>query len=828
MAPPRQLLAFAALLPFVLAQSSGLSSSASTATSAPVSSSTSYPPLGDVQTTTVRTIPIASQTFSAYPSPTATGGVAVDPLNPLELGSTDVPDFSAAWTSAHEKAKALVATFTLEEKINVSTGRGFMAGRCTGNTYANDDKGFPSLCLEDGPLSVRGADLTTVFPAGVNAAASFNRRLIRERGLLLGEEYKAKGIHIALGPMMNLGRMAAGGRNFEGFGADPYLTGEAAYETIIGMQSAGVQACAKHLVGNEQEWHRTKSSSDIDDRTMHEIYLHPFARSVMAGVTSVMCSYNLLNGTYACENEHVLNQLLKHELGFQGFVMSDWYATHSTMSAAEGLDMNMPGDNGAGLDSTYFGANLTSYVQNNTIPEARIDDMTTRIVAGYYLLQQDDPSFPAVNFDAFRQDDPSVNEHLNVQGDHYKHVRELGAASTVLLKNTNNALPLNKPQTLFIAGQDAGSSLVGPNAFQYQAGSDGVLAVGWGSGSGEFTYLVSPLDALQTRAREDLTSVSWDLENWNTTRAAEKAYNKDAAIVFINSNSGEDLSIPVEGMTGDRTNLTAWHNGDELVKAIADVNSNTIVVIHSTGPVLVEEWADHPNVTAILWAGVAGSEVGNAIADVLYGAWNPSGRLPFTVAKNETDYPTHIDMVGEPDQILVVPYTEGLLIDYRHFDTYNITPRYEFGFGLSYSTFEYDDLSIWSIDSEASDAITAWEAGQATGNDVGASTAAWLHQPAYTVSFTVTNTGALFGGDVPQLYVNFPESSGEPPAVFKGFTDLTLNPGESKQVEITLSRYDLSSWDVTAQGWKKVDGTIGITVGASSRDSRLTGELPTN
>ena len=234
---------------------------------------------------------------------------------------------------------------------------------------------------------------------------------------------------------------------------------------------------------SEQEFGRTQSSSNVDDRTQHEIYAAPFLRSVMAGVASVMCSYNLVDGTYACENNNTLNGILKSEFGFQGFIMSDWYATHSTISAITGLDMTMPGDITLNSGTSYFGANLTAYVQNGTIPEARVDDMVTRILAGWYLLGQDSPSYPHTNFNAFHPLDEATNEHIDVQGDHDIVVREIDTASVVLLKNVDEALPLGKPRKLVVIGSDAGPAHVaGPNEFPYNAGVDGILAMGWGSG----------------------------------------------------------------------------------------------------------------------------------------------------------------------------------------------------------------------------------------------------------------------------------------------------------------------------------------------------------
>ncbi|KAF8153932.1 glycoside hydrolase family 3 protein [Crassisporium funariophilum] len=818
-----------------------ISSQSATVSSASISSFPSAVSASTVaanpSTQPISIIPISSNSFAPFPVPSDTPipptYPSVDPSKPPAVDASVVPDFGPAWAAAHAKARAKIAGLTLEEKVNISTGVGWTGGRCVGNIPALEPingRGWPGLCLEDSPLGVRFGDFATSFPTGINTAASFNRGLIRQRGLFMGLEHRAKGVNIALGPMMNMGRIAQGGRNWEGFGADPFLAGESAYETILGMQEGGVMACAKHLVGNEQEHKRTQSSSDIDDRTMHEIYAHPFLRSVMAGVGSMMCSYNLINGTFACENDKVMNDIVKREYGFQGFIMSDWSAQHSTMSAVTGLDMTMPGDITFSSHTSYFGANLTAFVNNGTISESRVDDMATRILASWYLLHQDSPSYPSVNFDAFLPDSDETNEHIDVQDDHFTLVRDLGAASAVLLKNERGALPLGKKdRSIVLLGNGAGPGRAGPNQFGDQGGSDGVLAMGWGSGTANFTYLVTPLDAIQRNARQFRTSVSWLLDDFNLPRAGNMARKRTAALVFLSADSGEDY-ITVDGNEGDRKNLTAWHGGDNLVLAVAAQNNNTIVIVNSVGPLIVEPWIDHPNVTAVVWAGLAGQEAGNSIADVLYGAWNPSGRLPYTIAKDPADYSAQLVTGGGPQDVLSIPYTEGLEIDYRHFDAKNITPRFEFGFGLSYTKFSYSGLSIQKISSGDDRAeaalVSAWDNGNATAIAEGSSRAFWLHRPAFKVTFSVQNSGSVFGGEIPQVYVNFPASSGEPPSVLKGFTNTEASPKQKKSVTITLSRYDLSIWDVEKQGWRKPAGKIGISVGASSRDIRLRGSLP--
>ncbi|KAJ8587371.1 glycoside hydrolase family 3 protein [Rhizopogon salebrosus TDB-379] len=843
-----KLLPLVSILPFVLcapalsslsAPSSALLGSSITVFSAPTPSATlansttsaSASTSGASTQSGIITVPLSSYTFNPYPTPTLNPRPpvfpATDPLYPpvVSCDPQVVPDFAPAWATAFEKAKSFISDYTIEEKVNITTGVGWANGLCVGNIPPN--RNFPGLCLEDSPLAIRFADFATAFPAGIQVASTWNRAYMRARGLALGQEFKGKGVNIALGPMMNMGRIAQGGRNWEGFGADPFLTGESAYETILGLQQGGVQATAKHFINNEQEHFRTSGSSNVDDRTQHEIYAHPFLRSVMAGVSSVMCSYNLINDTYACNNDKMLNDILKREYGFQGFVQSDWSATMSTLSAVAGLDMTMPGDITFDSGDSYFGGNLTDYVNEGYISKARLDDMATRIIAAWYFLHQDE-NYPATNFNAFNQSDEVNNKHVNVQADHYKLVREIGAAGTVLLKNDNGTLPLNKPRNLVLIGSDAGPGKSGPNEFADQGGSDGILAMGWGSGTGNFPYLISPLEGVQERARQDGSSIFWDFDDWNTALAGNMAFGQAAALVFINSDSGEDY-ITVDGNQGDRNNLTAWHNGDNIVLAVAAQNNNTIVVVNSVGPLIMESWIEHPNVTAVVWAGIQGQEAGNSIADVLYGTYNPSGRLPYTIAKDPADYAAQLVTEDSGSEIVNIDYTEGLFIDYRHFDQANITPRFEFGFGLSYTTFSYSDAdacTIQSLDSDEQDLITAWENGQASPTAEGSSTALWLHEPAFQVTFTVTNTGPVAGTEIPQLYIHHPSSAGEPPSVLKGFTNVDISPGETKSVSITLSRYDLSIWDVVAQGWRKPDGQISFSVGTSSRDFRLQGVIP--
>ncbi|KAI0082198.1 glycoside hydrolase family 3 protein [Panus rudis PR-1116 ss-1] len=717
---------------------------------------------------------------------------------------------SSEWAAAYSKAATAVAKLDLGEKVGLATGVGFFLGPCTGNTPAIPKIGFPGLCLEDGPLGVRGTDKVSAFPPGINIAATFNRTLMRQRGVAMGQEFRSKGVHVQLGPMMNLARAPAAGRNWEGFGGDPFLSGEAAYETISGVQSQGVQAVAKHFINNEQEHFRDKSSSIVDDR-QHELYLHPFLRSVQANVAAVMCSYNQVNGTYACENNGTLNDLLKTELGFKGYVMSDWYATHSTESASDGLDMTMPGDIIPGLLS-YFGISLEAAVKTGAVNESRVDNMAVRILAAWYLLGQDH-DYPEVNFNSkdILGIDPG-NKHVDVQGNHKSLIRTIGAASTVLLKNKASVLPLKKPKTIAVIGNGAGANPLGPNSCLERSCDSGVLAMGWGSGTADFPYLVTPLDAITNRSALDNTTVSASLSDSDLQAAAKAAAGKDIALVFITADSGE-ASLTVEGNNGDRNDLQAWHNGDALVQKVASVNNNTVVVVNTVGAILIEAWIDHPNVTGLVWSGLPGQEAGNSLVDVLYGTYNPSGRLPYTIGKSIDDYSAQV-IIESSSNIVQIPYDEGLYVDYKHFDAAKITPRFEFGFGLSYTTFTYSDLSV---SGSASGTSPPWGFGSSLDPS--------LHEKVINVTFTLKNNGTIAGHEIPQLYLSPPPSANSPPKLLRGFDSIFLQPGETRQVTFQLSQYDLSVWNVVKQRWEVPEGETGVLIGASSRDIRLRGTL---
>ncbi|THH31988.1 hypothetical protein EUX98_g2192 [Antrodiella citrinella] len=533
---------------------------------------------------------------------------------------------------------------------------------------------------------------------------------MRARGSAMGAEFRGKGIQVQLGPMMNLMRAPASGRAWEGFGGDPYLSGEGAYETIMGIQSQGVQAVAKHII-NKCAMNRSTRVTLVrltltTARNMKCTFIH-----VQANVASVMCSYNqsesevavelydadvlittnTVNGTFACQNNNTLNGLLKTELAFQGYIMSDWSATHSTDAANQGLDVSF--------------VLLLNVV---TCSHDALDDNARSSVRPQPLRFQ------------------PGNSGLSVPNNERSH-RRYGYtdSSGVVRKAFDHPFTLND---------------LSP---QYS--------------TADFPYLIAPVDAISTRATSEGSEVSSSLSDSDLDAAVQTVTGKSVAFVFVTADSGE-LGTPVDGNDGDRNDLQAWYDGDALINAVAAVNPNTVVVVNTVGPIIVEAWIDNPNVTALVWSGLPGQEAGNSLVDILYGDYNPRKA--------------------------------------------NITPRYEFGFGLSYTTFSYSSLSV-----------SGSAAGGTPRSGYGSSLDLELHTKVIAVTFTLKNTGAIGGHEIPQLYVSLPSSANSPPSQLKGFDSVYLAAGESRQVSFHLSRYDVSIWDVVTQRWEVPSGAIGVMDG---------------
>jgi beta-glucosidase len=736
---------------------------------------------------------------------------------------------------------------TNEEKNNLTYGYTSTTNGCGGNSGGAPRVGFPGICLQDAGNGVRGTDMVNGYASGIHLGAAWNRELSYQRASHMGAEFKKKGVNVALGPVVGpSGRIARGGRNWEGFSNDPYLGGALAGETVRGLQE-NVIACVKHFVGNEQETNRNlptlltdsynqSVSSNIDDKTMHEQYLWGFQDAVKAGAGSMMCSYNRINNSYGCQNSKTLNGLLKGELGFQGFVVSDWYAQHTGLaSTLSGLDMVMP-------SSSYWDNNtLALAVSNGSLPQSRLDDMATRIVASWFKYAElEDPGhgMPVSLLEPHKLVDARDPKSKKI-------IFQSAVEGHVLVKNTDNTLPLKKPKFLSLFGYDAvaasmntadGLSFVGwsnglDNTLSWSNGStisaatieglflssidptiqgpgvalNGTLISGGGSGAATPAYIDAPFDAFQRQAYEDDTFLAWDFSS--QVPAVNPA--SEACIVFINELAAEGWDRP----------YLADPYSDELVENVATQCSNTIVVIHNAGVRLVDQWIENPNITAVIYAHLPGQDSGRALVEIMYGKQSPSGRLPYTVAKKATDYGSLLNPTAPSGDINIwypqANFSEGIFIDYKAFEKNGFTPRYAFGYGLTYTTFKYSDLEV----SVAHGVSTSYAP---PGSVVAEGGLPSLWDIVATVSCTVANSGSVAAAEVAQLYLVIP---GGPVKVLRGFEKQLIQPGTHKKLTFNLTRRDLSTWDTEKQVWGLQKGKYHFDVGKSVLDIQLTGTL---
>jgi beta-glucosidase len=550
-----------------------------------------------------------------------------------------------------------------------------------------------------------------------------------------------------------------------------------------------------------------------------------------------MCAMTKVNGTLSCENEDLLQSLLKTELGFPGLVFADVNGQSTAFGSANGgLDF--------GSSSIWSNTTLEAGLNNGTFTQARLDDMAIRNVIGYFFVGLDNGTQPAY------VSDTAV---VDVRANHSAIVRLNGAASLVLLKNANNALPLIKPLSMALFGSHAGPAIAGPNYIFSVQGSgptyEGHLAGGSGSGQTSFPYLVTPQQALTNKAAADGTMIRWILNNTytssidsgsftggggfggmtgNTTSAlgvTPTGLNKragGAAIVGLSGGTSLSQDIPdyatgaelcmvfINALSGEGADRTELRNTeqDDLIISVAENCNNTIVVVNSVGSRILDGWIENDNITAVVYGGLLGQESGNSLVDVLYGKVNPSGRLAYTIAKNESHYNVEVC------ETAVCNFTEGNYIDYKYFDAYNITPRYEFGYGLSYTTFNYSDLSVTITNSSAL-ALTFPTGALA----VGGKTDLW--DEVVSVTVTVANIGTIDGNEVSQLYVQYPDAADQPVRQLRGFERSFIRSGLNSIVTFSVRRRDLSMWDVVAQEWAVVSGDYIFSVGASSRDLRV-------
>jgi beta-glucosidase len=698
---------------------------------------------------------------------------------------------SCPWTnpalSPSTRAHELLGAMSLSQKVSMVSGDGASAVNVIDANLGDvgSISAIPSLCVPSLELNDAGngigdqQNLTTAFPDSVALAAAWDPSLAKVEGQALGTEAFAKGINVLLGPGMDILRDPIAGRPWEYLGEDPFLAGELAGPIINGIQSEHVIATAKHYALNDQETDRMTDSSDATARTMQEIDLPAFDTAVKAGVGSVMCSYNRVNSVYACENPYLLGQVLKGQFGFKGFVMSDFGATHSTLDANDGLDMEQNT-----VPAMYFGAQLQSAVEDGEVSVATLNGMVQRILFEMFRVGLFDHQ-PQEGATAFATN-ASTPASLAA-------ATQVGQEGTVLLKDSGNVLPLTgADKTIALIGQPAGAA----TAADY----------GQASGSGhvpEATQatpnLVSPQTAITQRA-----GAAGDLVTYNDgsdlTAAVAAAKLANVAVVYIGDAEVEgsdrpSLNATLGSCSFTGTCLYSSEDQNALVSAVAAANPNTIVVVQAGGPVAMP-WINQ--VSGVLDNWFPGQEDGDTIAPILFGDVDPSGHLPQTFPVSLSDSP--IQSAGQYPGITepgdsVGPhstYSEGLLVGYRWYDAKKITPLFPFGYGLSYTSYSYSNLRLTP---KTSDTAVA--------------------------RFTVTNTGRVAGADVAQAYVAMPTAAGEPPRQLKGFQRVSLAPGRSKTVTISLPATSFIHWDDSQNTWTISPGRYTVYVGDSSAMANL-------
>ena len=649
--------------------------------------------------------------------------------------------------------KKLVQQMSLEEKASLCSGEDFW------HTKAIERLGIPHMMVSDGPHGLRKQDLkadhlgmnesikAVCFPAGCAMAASFDRELIGRVGETIGNECQAEGLGVVLGPAMNIKRSPLCGRNFEYFSEDPYLAGELAASHINGVQKRHVGTSPKHFLANSQEHRRMSSDSRMDERTMREIYLAAFETAVKkAKPWTVMCSYNKINGIYASEHHQVLTEILRDEWGFDGFVVSDWGAVNDRVKGVQaGLDLEMPASGGINDEK------IVKAVRDGVLEESVVDLAAERILNIVYQYVEN-------------REEHAVWEK---EADH-AFAREAAAECMVLLKNERGILPLDKAERVTFIGefakhpryQGGGSSHI--NSFKVESAMD--AAKGY-----DISY-VQGYDLARDVVDEALIN-----------EAVQAAKHTWVAVIF----AGLPDSYESEGY--DRSHMHLPKGQEELIRRVAQVNRNTVVVLHNGSPVEMP-WAE--DVGAILEVYLGGQAVGAATMDVLFGVKNPCGRLPETFPLKLEDNPSYLYYPGEGD---VTEYREGVFVGYRYYDKKKMQVLYPFGHGLSYTQFTYSGLRL-SADSMRD-----------TEN--------------LTVSVDVQNTGNLFGKEVVQLYVA-PQTTGvlRPDKELKGFEKVALRPGQKTTVTFTLDKRAFAYWNTEIHDWYVQEGEYGILIGKSSRD----------
>lgn len=692
-------------------------------------------------------------------------------------------------TANNKVIDTLIAKMTLEEKI------GMLHGNSMFSTGGVERLGIPELKLTDGPLGIREEisrdswapagldnDYATYYPAGSGLSATWNPELSYLFGNSVGEEARARNKDMLLSPAINIIRTPVGGRTYEYFTEDPFLNKKMSVPFIIGLQNNDVMACVKHYAVNNQETNRDFVDVQIDERTLREIYLPAFKASVQeANSYSVMGAYNKFRGDYLCENDYMLNTILRDEWGFDGIVVSDWAAVHSTVkSLKHGLDVEM--GTPKPFNEFYLADKLLEAVKDNKISEKEIDIHVKRILRLLYQVK-------AINAKDRTQGSIATEQH-------YQDAYDIAAESVVLLKNDNNILPLITDNLKSIA-------VIGNNAVKKNAN------IGFGAGV-KTKREVTPLEGLQNRLPESVTinyaegyleryqennnenkgNVTHnapvpvnELDEEKLNQALEAAKNSEVAVIFAGSNRDYETE------SSDRKDLSLPFAQEELIEKVLEVNPNTIVVFITGGPFDIENINEKAK--TIVWSWFNGSEGGNALADILLGNVNPSAKLPWTLPKDLKDSPAHATNSFPGDE--VVEYKEGILVGYRWFDTKNIKPLYPFGYGLSYTNFKFSNLQTNQTKYGIEDSIE--------------------------VLVDVRNTGKMMGKEVVQVYVSKPNSKvNRAQQELKGFSKVEIEKSNTLRVKIQIPVEELAFYNIETKSWEVENGEYKIKVGNSSRN----------
>lgn len=692
----------------------------------------------------------------------------------------------------YEKIEEIISELKLEEKVAMVHAAGLFRNGSV------ERLGIPSLYMSDGPMGVRNEfpnaswvpvgntdDYVTYLPSISALACTWNRNLAYEEGNILGKEARGRGKDIILAPGINIVRSPLGGRNFEYMSEDPYLTAQLAVPYIKGVQENDVDACVKHFAVNSQETERLNVDVVIDERAVREIYLPAFEAAVKEGNSySIMSAYNKLWGLHCSHNKWLLRDVLEKEWGYDGVLVSDWSAISDTKLAAEaGMDIEMSvTDN---FDEYFFANPLIKAVKEGEIKEELIDEKVRKILKLMYRLNMFSDERKSGEYNSFES---------------RRKTLDIARESVILLKNEENLLPLSKKvKKVAVIGQNA-------NIRHCEGG---------GSAEVKSLYEVTPLMGIKMLlgGNCEVAYAKGYTHDFNKRKAVneeaiELAKNSDVVIFIgglkhtkedfslfqnaLHSTKEDNMVVNIDSEGNDKTDMKLPYNQDEIINSLLEVNPNTIVVITAGSPVDMSSWVDKSK--ALVNVSYNGMEGGRALAEVLFGDVNPSGKLTVTIPKKLEDSPAH--SIGEFPGKAQVRYDEGIFVGYRYFSTYDVEPQFVFGHGLSYAEFRYNDIKVNLT--EENEKINA------------------------TVKFKVTNIGEKEGAEVAQVYVNDVESSVKRPVIeLKGFEKVRLMPGESKEVTINLDKKSFAFYSDEENSWIVEDGKFNILIGSSSTDIRL-------